>query len=132
MRKAQGIRVHSVVLPVSDLRGACEWYSDMLPVQSISVSPTDDFAVLSLDSGCHLCLLKVPGYRSPASLAPYAILSVPDAAALRQRLILAGVSVTELEHNGETIQSFAFWDPDGNRIEAARFDLPVKNGTPRD
>lgn len=113
-------KVHSLVIPVSDLLAAGHWYVRFLPVAQIERG--NGFAVLTLTAGCTICLLEVKGYRASDGLAPYPVLAVPQAAAMREALAEAGVAVSMPDVSGPHF-SFAFWDPDGNRIEAAQFGL---------
>lgn len=113
-------KLHSLVIPVSDLPAAGDWYAKFLPV--VQIDKGCGFTVLTLPAGCNICLLEVRGYKAAEGLSPYPVLAVPEAAAMREALALAGVPVSAPETDGPHF-SFAFWDPDGNRIEAAQFGL---------
>lgn len=113
-------KLHSLVIPVSDLLAASHWYTRFLPVAQIERG--SGFSVLTLTAGCNICLLEVRGYQASDGLAPYPVLAVPQAAAMRKALAEAGVAVSVPDASGPHF-SFAFWDPDGNRIEAAQFGL---------
>lgn len=111
-------KLHSLVIPVSDLSAAGHWYERFLPVAKMERG--NGFTVITMPAGCNICLLEVNGYRAGDGLAPYPVLAVPHAAAMREKLAQAGVPVSAPEASGPHF-SFAFWDPDGNRIEAAQF-----------
>jgi catechol 2,3-dioxygenase-like lactoylglutathione lyase family enzyme len=113
-------KLHSLVIPVSDLPAAGDWYARFLPV--VQIEQGCGFTVLTLAAGCNICLLEVRDYKAAEGLSPYPVLAVPHAAAMRETLASAGVPVSAPEAGGQHF-SFAFWDPDGNRIEAAQFGL---------
>jgi len=114
-------KLHSLVIPVSDLSAAGPWYGRFLSVANMERG--SGFTVITLPAGCNICLLEVHGYRASDALGPYPVLAVPNAAAMHDALAQAGVPVSAPEASGPHF-SFAFWDPDGNRIEAAQFGIP--------
>jgi catechol 2,3-dioxygenase-like lactoylglutathione lyase family enzyme len=109
-----------VVLPVSDIERAVEFYRDKVGFQLDHDTETEHMHVVQLTpngSGCSIVFGDLPSQREmqPGSMRGLQ-LCVPDANAARQELLERGVEASEItvfdERDGGTF--FGFADPDGN------------------
>jgi len=109
-----------VILPVSDIDRAVEFYRDKVGFDLDHDTRTEAMHVVQLTphgSGCSIVFGDLPSQRE---MAPGSIrglqLVVPDARAARQELVDRGVDVSEIMQfspdDGGTF--FGFSDPDGN------------------
>jgi len=109
-----------VILPVSDIDRAVEFYRDKVGFDLDHDTRTEAMHVVQLaprGSGCSIVFGDLPSQRE---MAPGSIrglqLVVPDARAARQELVDRGVDVSEIMQfspdDGGTF--FGFSDPDGN------------------
>ncbi|MEO6115205.1 MAG: VOC family protein [Pseudolysinimonas sp.] len=107
-----------VVVPVSDIPRAIEFYRDRLGFHLDHDTVTPQMHVVQLTppgSGCSIVLGDMPGQMAPGSLSGVQLV-VSDAAAGRAELTGRGVECTELTSFGPEDSSTFFWfsDPDGN------------------
>ncbi len=109
-----------VIVPVSDIGRAIEFYRDRIGFQLDHDTVTDQMHVVQLTprgSGCSIVIGSLPSQNemSPGSLRGLQLV-VADAAAARQELLDRGVEVSDImvfdERDGGTF--FGFSDPDGN------------------
>jgi len=109
-----------VVLPVSDIDRAIEFYRDKIGFNLDHDTRTDQMHVVQLTprgSGCSIVMGDLPAQRemTPGSLRGLQLV-VSDARAARQELLDRGVEVSDIqvfdERDGGTF--FGFSDPDGN------------------
>jgi catechol 2,3-dioxygenase-like lactoylglutathione lyase family enzyme len=109
-----------VVLPVSDIDRAVEFYRDKVGFNLDHDTRTEHMHVVQLTpegSGCSIVFGDLPSQREmqPGSMRGLQ-LCVPDAQAARQELRDRGVEASEIqvfdERDGGTF--FGFADPDGN------------------
>ena len=109
-----------VVLPVSDIDRAIEFYRDKVGFQLDHDTQTEHMHVVQLTptgSGCSIVFGDLPSQREmqPGSMRGLQ-LCVADARAARQELLDRGVEASEItvfdESDGGTF--FGFADPDGN------------------
>ena len=123
-----------VVLPVSDIDRAVEFYRDKVGFHLDHDTQNEHMHVVQLTptgSGCSIVIGDLP---SQKEMAPGSVrglqLCVADAQAARQELIGRGVEVTEItvfdERDGGTF--FGFSDPDGNTWAVQQ--LKVRGETP--
>jgi catechol 2,3-dioxygenase-like lactoylglutathione lyase family enzyme len=109
-----------VVLPVSDIGRAVEFYRDKVGFDLDHDTDNEHMHVVQLTppgSGCSIVIGNLPAHRE---MAPGSIrglqLCVADAAAARAELVGRGVECSEItvfdERDGGTF--FGFGDPDGN------------------
>lgn len=126
-----------VVLPVSDIDRAIEFYRDKIGFNLDHDTRNDNMHVVQLTpngSGCSIVFGDLPSQREmePGSMRGLQ-LCVPDAKAARQELLDRGVDASEImvfsEDDGGTF--FGFADPDGNtwavqelRVRAERPLIP--------
>ena len=126
-----------VVLPVSDIDRAVEFYRDKVGFSLDHDTRNEHMHVVQLTpngSGCSIVFGDLPSQREmqPGSMKGLQ-LCVPDAAAARQELLDRGVGASEItvfdERDGGTF--FGFADPDGNtwavqelRVRAAQPLIP--------
>lgn len=109
-----------VVLPVSDIDRAIEFYRDRIGFNLDHDTRTDQMHVVQLTprgSGCSIVFGDLPAQREmPAGSMRGLQLVVSDAHAARQELVDRGVEVSEIMQfspaDGGTF--FGFADPDGN------------------
>jgi predicted enzyme related to lactoylglutathione lyase len=109
-----------VVLPVSDIDRAIEFYRDKIGFNLDHDTRTDQMHVVQLTprgSGCSIVFGDLPAQREmPAGSMRGLQLVVSDAHAARQELVDRGVEVSEIvqfsTQDGGTF--FGFADPDGN------------------
>ena len=124
-----------VVLPVSDIDRAIEFYRDKVGFQLDHDTRTEHIRVAQLTptgSGCSVVVGDLPAQREmqPGSMRGLQ-LCVADARAARQELLDRGVEASEItvfdERDGGTL--FGFADPDGNTWAVqelrARADKPL-------
>ena len=130
------LKLEVVVLPVSDVDRAKEFYESLGWRLDADVAPNDDFRIVQLTppgSGCSIQFGKNMTPAAPGS-AQALYLIVADIDAARDELVARGVQVSEVFHEGtlgdrfheagrvagpspdrSTYGSFAaFSDPDGN------------------
>ena len=109
-----------VLLPVSDIDRAVEFYRDQVGFHLDHDTQTEHMHVVQLTptgSGCSIVIGDLPSQREmePGSMRGLQ-LCVADARAARQELLDRGVEASEItvfdERDGGTI--FGFSDPDGN------------------
>jgi catechol 2,3-dioxygenase-like lactoylglutathione lyase family enzyme len=109
-----------VVLPVSDIGAAIEFYRDRVGFQLDHDTKTEQMHVVQLTpngSGCSIVFGDLPSQREmePGSMRGLQLV-VPDARAARHELLDRGVEAGEIqvfdERDGGTF--FGFADPDGN------------------
>jgi catechol 2,3-dioxygenase-like lactoylglutathione lyase family enzyme len=134
--KAGEVRLEVVVVPVSDVDRAKEFYASLGWRLDADIAPTDDFRVVQFTppgSGCSIQFGTNIASAAPGS-AESLYLVVSDIEAVRDDLLARGVEVSEVFHEGapgarfheagrvagrapndSTYGSFAaFSDPDGN------------------
>lgn len=130
-----------VVLPVSDLDRAVEFYRDRVGFVLDHRTTNEHMDVAQLTprgSGCSIVIGSLPSQRqmAPGSMKGLQLV-VADAAGARDHLIAGGVEASEItvfdERDGGTF--FGFADPDGNtwavqqiRARADKPLLPVDEG----
>ena len=109
-----------VLLPVSDIDAAIEFYRDKVGFELDHDTRTEQMHVAQLTprgSGCSIVMGDLPSHREmpPGSMRGLQLV-VADAAAGRRELVERGVQCSEIqvfdERDGGTL--FGFADPDGN------------------
>jgi catechol 2,3-dioxygenase-like lactoylglutathione lyase family enzyme len=114
-------RIDTIILRVRDYEAAADWYTEKLGLQAIYTDAAQGLAVLAFD-GHSLTLWQLkPGEELPphGTCVPFPIFVAADAAALHAELQGRGVVVDSLQEGGG-VHFFAFWDLDGNRLEACQ------------
>jgi predicted enzyme related to lactoylglutathione lyase len=109
-----------VVLPVSDIDAAVEFYRDKVGFELDHDTRTDQMHIAQLTprgSGCSIVIGDLPSQREMAPGSMRALqLVVADAEAARRELVDRGVECSEISvidpRDGGTF--FGFSDPDGN------------------
>jgi catechol 2,3-dioxygenase-like lactoylglutathione lyase family enzyme len=109
-----------VVLPVSDIDAAIEFYHDKIGFHLDHDTKNEHMHVAQLTpngSGCSIVFGDLPAQREMAPGSMRALqLVVPDAQAARQQLLDRGVEASDIQvfspDDGGTF--FGFSDPDGN------------------
>ncbi|WP_104136809.1 VOC family protein [Arthrobacter sp. ZGTC131] len=128
-----------VVLPVSDIGRAVEFYRDKVGFNLDHDTKNEHMHVVQLTppgSGCSIVMGDLPAQNemAPGSMRGLQLV-VPDAAAARDELLSRGVGASEItvfdERDGGTF--FGFSDPDGNtwavqelKIRAQKPLIPVE------
>jgi catechol 2,3-dioxygenase-like lactoylglutathione lyase family enzyme len=134
--KAGELKLEVVVLPVSDVDRAKEFYESLGWRLDADVAPNDDFRIVQLTPPGSGCSIQFGTNMTPAApgSAQALYLIVADIDATREELLARGVQVSEVFHEGtlgdrfheagrvggpspdrSTYGSFAaFSDPDGN------------------
>jgi catechol 2,3-dioxygenase-like lactoylglutathione lyase family enzyme len=119
--------IEVVVMPVTDLDRAKEFYADRLGfVVDHDTRINDEVRIIQLTppgSGCSIVLGSGIAKAAPGSVQGIQLV-VPDIAAARSRLVERGVEVSPIQHNedgawvdgpgGRWNSFFFFSDPDGN------------------
>ena len=122
-----------VILPVSDIDRAIEFYRDKVGFQLDHDTQTEQMHVVQLTprgSGCSIVFGDLPAQRemAPGSLRGLQLV-VADAAAARQELLDRGVDVSEImvfsPDDGGTF--FGFSDPDGNTWAVQELKVRAEN-----
>jgi len=112
--------LEAVVLPVSDIDRAIEFYRDRVGFTLDHHTQNEHINVAQLTptgSGCSIVIGDLPAQNqmTPGSMKALQLV-VPDAAAARQELVDRGVEASEIsvitDADGGTF--FGFSDPDGN------------------
>jgi predicted enzyme related to lactoylglutathione lyase len=109
-----------VILPVSDIDRAVEFYRDKVGFDLDHDTKTPEMHIVQLTPRGSGCSIDVGDMAQMQEMAPGSLrglqLVVADAEAARQELIERGVDVSEItvfdERDGGTL--FGFSDPDGN------------------
>jgi predicted enzyme related to lactoylglutathione lyase len=123
-----------VILPVSDIDRAIEFYRDKVGFDLDHDTRTDQMHVVQLTprgSGCSIVFGDLPSQRemAPGSMRGLQLV-VADARAARQELLDRGVEASEIvvfdERDGGTF--FGFSDPDGNTLAVQ--ELKVRGEKP--
>ncbi len=112
-------KVDTVILRVSDLDKAREWYREKLGVRELFGKKQDNLIVVSVGGDTSLTLWQMnPGQELAPSnkLGSFPILMSDDVRKAYRTLTERGVK-TEPVQSGGSVQWFAFFDLDGNRIE---------------
>ena len=110
-------RLHTIVLPVADLDASRRWYCDCGLGTEVLHDPASRLVVLELDGGTHLALVETAA-APPSEQGSYAVLAVPDAAAVHAQFEAHGIPVGPLATRAST-RMFEFADPDGHRFEVS-------------
>jgi catechol 2,3-dioxygenase-like lactoylglutathione lyase family enzyme len=113
-------RIDTVLLRVRDVARAAVWYREKLGLTLRFADDTQRLVVLRVAADHTLTLWELQAGETPpaaSAAGTYPILAVGDAAAARARLAAAGVVTGPLEES-PGVRTFAFFDPDGNRLEA--------------
>lgn len=111
--------VDTILVRVRKIEVAQTWYERMLGMVTTYVDPVRRMVVMNTGKPTSLTLWEVrPGEASssPGMMGTPPILHADSAAAVRDALKGRGVTVEALESSG-WLQSFGFYDPDGNRLE---------------
>ena len=114
-------RIDTIIVRVRDYEAAAEWYTERLGLQPTYIDPVQGLVVLPFD-GHSLTLSQLkPGEMLPprGTCVPFPIFVTADAAVLHAELQARGVAVERVQDGGG-VRSFAFWDLDGNRLEACQ------------
>ena len=123
-----------VVLPVSDINRAVEFYRDKVGFRLDHDTQNEHMHVVQLTptgSGCSIVIGDLPSQKEMASGSVRGLqLVVADAEAARAELVGRGVEASEIqvfdERDGGTF--FGFGDPDGNTWAVQQ--LKVRGDTP--
>jgi catechol 2,3-dioxygenase-like lactoylglutathione lyase family enzyme len=112
--------IDTVIVRVTDIEVATNWYKEKLGLAAIWSDPSMKLAVFDTNGPASLTLWqtgkKVEVNKDTAS---YPIFKTPDAAELRRQLQSRGIKVEELIHD-DYVRYFFFYDPDGNVLEACQ------------
>jgi predicted enzyme related to lactoylglutathione lyase len=100
------VQLVEIVVYTRDMAGATVFYRDVLGLEPEFESP---HWTTFRTGACTLAL-------HAGSEAPDPTFEVADAAAERERLLAAGVEVTEIREPAAGLRVFDAWDPDGNRF----------------
>lgn len=124
-------RIHTVVIPVSDLEASRTWYESCRLGTEVLHDRTERLTVLDLGSGTRIALLEMPrGFaRSTAPHCPYVIVEAADAAEFHQSLEAAGAAPGPLDCHGRA-RVFVLRDPDGNLFEISDLGAARAAGDP--
>ena len=119
------VQMVAPVLRVRDLAASVAWYRDRLGLVARYVSPPDTAEPLaSFDLGGSLVLWQLPSGvardRADNGRNSHIVVVVDtDLEPVRQRLVEAGVEVTEVRRGSDN-SYFDVYDLDGNRFEISR------------
>jgi catechol 2,3-dioxygenase-like lactoylglutathione lyase family enzyme len=105
------VELVEIVLYVGDMQSAVGFYRDALGLELEFESP--EWSTFHTGS-CTLALHAFDG-RRPGAGEPDPTFLVTDAAVERERLVQAGVAVSELRQPVSGVRVFDVRDPDGNR-----------------
>ncbi|MCC6191611.1 MAG: VOC family protein [Anaerolineales bacterium] len=112
------MRISAVWYPVSQWEAAKTFYGEVLGLTLAQVNDTAGWAAYATD-GPPLFLVR---RRDLAGGTGGAVVTFecPDLEALHDRVIAAGGRVEEVLQNSGNLLIMTFYDPDGNRLEAAQ------------
>lgn len=109
----------TILIRVRHIEAAQAWYERMLGMVTTYVDPVRRIVVMDTGKPTSLTLWELkPGEQSatPGMMGTPPIFHADSAPAMRDALMGRGVVVEKLECNG-WLQTFGFYDPDGNRLE---------------
>jgi catechol 2,3-dioxygenase-like lactoylglutathione lyase family enzyme len=138
---AMDMTLEVIVVPVSDVERAREFYADKLGFKvDTDAQLTDDFRVVQLTppgSGCSIMLMTQGAQLEPGALKGLQLV-VPDLRSVREELAGRGVEVTEVQviaggpprpagpDDQLDYQGFVFFeDPDGNGWGIQQLSQPL-------
>ncbi|AFD07186.1 VOC family protein [Solitalea canadensis] len=117
--------IDTVIVRVSDIEKAKEWYLHKLGLNSIYEDAQIGLVVVDTNGPTSLTLWKTEErIDSNKKSTSFPIFKTTDAKTLRQQLLDNAVNVTELNQD-ESIKYFQFYDPDGNVLEACETLEPM-------
>lgn len=114
------LHLESVVLRVRNRTAAVQWYRERLGFQILFEDPTQGVAVFNVGPGCTLTLWELQSDEiatPPSTAGTFPVFETTDAPTQRHRLRARGVSTSGIRQS-PGLRSFAFWDLDGNRLDA--------------
>lgn len=109
----------TILVRVSQIDAAQKWYERMLGMTPLHRDTKNRMVVMDTGETTTLTLWELrPGEQpnSPGMMGTFPILHADSALAARDALKGRGVVVDEMELTG-WLQTFGFYDPDGNRLE---------------
>lgn len=112
-------KVDTITLRVADLSAAKQWYREKLGLRELFRDQKENLAVFSVggDTSITLWQIKPEQTLTPAAKAGcFPILMSDDVRKAHRALSERGVRVDPVTSGGSVLW-FAFYDPDGNRIE---------------
>lgn len=115
-------RLDTIILRVRELDPALAWYRDVLGISVAFEDPEEELAVLGMGHGTSLTLYtlspdEVPPV--PGTAGPFPIFATEDATGAHAMLRARGARVDQIQEGGG-VRYFAFYDLDGNRMEACQ------------
>ncbi|MND46926.1 Glyoxalase-like domain protein [compost metagenome] len=117
--------IDTVIVRVSDIEKAKEWYLHKLGLNSIYEDAQIGLVVVDTNGPTSLTLWKTEERIDiNKKSTSFPIFKTTDAKTLRQQLLDNAVNVTELNQD-ESIKYFQFYDPDGNVLEACETLEPM-------
>ena len=116
-------RLDTIIIRVHNLETACFWYTNILGLP-ITFEDREKEKLVVLDTGgttsITLWQLKAGEQLAPhGTVGSYPIFLSEDAVAARHALQEKGVDVEEMQVV-DCVNSFGFFDPDGNRFEVCQ------------
>jgi catechol 2,3-dioxygenase-like lactoylglutathione lyase family enzyme len=116
-------RIDTIVLPVRDWQAARDWYTSTLGFRVLFEDPREHIVVLATGPGVSLTLWQPDGDVTAAMACPFPVFSASNVSRQRRVLEERGVRTSAVV-DAPGLRFFAFWDPDGNRIEACEIVTP--------
>ena len=112
------ITANSTIIYCAHWREAVHFYRDLLGLP-VSFEKDDWFIELRVSGFAHLSLADAARCTIPAAGGAGITLSwcISDLHALRDKLLDAGVKVSDIAGSGWRLPYFYAWDPEGTRIE---------------
>ena len=123
-----------LVLPVSDLKAARDWYEQTLGFETVYLhtdpedDPTGNYAILKRDTAELHLILDEPPREHPWTTAGtgYVFLVVAGVESIHDKVVSNGVSLTRgLQEESWGARSFQLTDPSGNLILVAEVNDSV-------
>jgi len=118
-------RLDTVIIRVRSLDTACFWYQNVLGLRPVHKDlEKEKLAVLDTGGQISLTIWQLkPGEQFPphGTVGSYPILLSEDIVAARETLQERGVDVEEMQVD-DCVNSFGFYDPDGNRFEVCQIN----------
>ncbi|MTI94642.1 MAG: VOC family protein [Firmicutes bacterium] len=114
-------QLDTVIIRVTDLEQASQWYANKLELGEKCINETEDLVVYDLGNvNLVLWQLKSSEEFNPQGMrGTYPIFGTHNAEETRETLVARGVRVTNIYETGN-LKIFYFYDPDGNCMEACQ------------
>lgn len=112
--------IDTVIMRVTNLDESKKWYEEKLGLNPVFEDGQTGIVVFDTGSSTSLTIWKTDKKILPdAKASSFPIFSVTDALTARTDFKETGIDVGELQED-EFVQTFFFYDPDGNILEACQ------------